>query len=199
MPRIDWRRTEFLLGTSSPGEWPRHRAAEIAFVGRSNVGKSSLLNALTGKKSLSRVSKTPGCTRQILFFPVTPGLCLVDLPGYGYARRGGEEREAWGKHIEKYLEDRENLRLLVLLVDSRHEPTPLDRALLEYAARIGRPLQIVLTKVDVLSGNERMKALRRAAESLPGGPLGAPLAVSAKTGEGMEELRGLFEETARSR
>ncbi len=139
---------EFLLSASAPSHFPETPYAEIAFAGRSNVGKSSLLNKLLRRKNLAKTSATPGKTRLINFFRVDDRFQLVDLPGYGYAKVSKTEREAWRRLIESYLVERDQLRLLVSLIDIRHEPTKLDRELLDWLERVQLPYAVVLTKAD---------------------------------------------------
>ena len=122
---------------------------QLALAGRSNVGKSSLINALAGRRKLAKVSSTPGKTRSVNYYRVSPWeLCLVDLPGYGYAKASKSEREKWARLLEKYLSDCQSLKALVLLIDSRLEPQAIDLHLLDYAKGIGLPVLPVLTKAD---------------------------------------------------
>ena len=139
---------EFLLGATAPEQFPDTPFIEIAFAGRSNVGKSSLLNKLLRRKNLAKTSATPGKTRQINFFRVDDKFQLIDLPGYGYAKVSKTEREAWQRLIELYLLGRDQLKLVVSLIDIRHEPTTLDLNLLEWLESIERPYVVVLTKGD---------------------------------------------------
>lgn len=193
--RALWREAQFIAGSTSAAGWPKSRAVEVALAGRSNVGKSSLLNALVGRKALARVSSTPGRTREIVFFSVTPELTLVDLPGYGYAQRSKKEREEWGHHIEQYLEERENLALVVVLIDGRHGPTDLDLALLDYLEAHEVGVQIVFTKVDKLAPSRRRADIDRHLRALPGVSPEEIILVSSETGEGVEELRHRIHET----
>lgn len=188
-----WQDAEFLLAAGSRAHWPNHRAAEVAFAGRSNVGKSSLLNALVGRKALARVSGTPGRTRQIVFFELSPKICLVDLPGYGYAKVSKSERNAWGKQINTYLEERENLALVVVLLDARHGATDLDRMLIDFLGRCEIPIQIVFTKADKVPKTKLKAQIRRFAEDVVPGFAEHALAVSSTTGQGIDELRRRIE------
>jgi GTP-binding protein len=150
------RRLEFIGGQAAPEGWrPESGLPEIAFSGRSNVGKSSLLNALVGRKALARVSATPGKTREINFFRVNDAFLLVDLPGYGYARVSKEARAAWRPLIERYLRESATLRGVVQLIDARHDPTPDDMQMLEFLAELGAPTIVALTKIDKLRARER--------------------------------------------
>ena len=150
------RDIEFLGGMAAPTGWrpPDLTLPEVAFSGRSNVGKSSLLNALVRRKALARVSKTPGKTREINFFRVNHQFVLADLPGYGYARVAKTTRVAWRPLIEGYLRISTQLRGVVQLIDSRHEPSADDLQMLEFLAEIGAPTVVVLTKIDKLRSSE---------------------------------------------
>ncbi len=139
---------------------PEPRLPEIAFAGRSNVGKSSLLNALVKRKAFARVSKTPGRTRELNFFRVNEQFTLVDLPGYGYAKISKERKAAWRPLIDSYLRNSPYLRGVVLLLDVRHDPTADDRIMLETLGEIGVPTLIALTKVDKLGLTSRAKRIR---------------------------------------
>lgn len=143
--------SEFVISAAQPSQFPRTSYPEIAFAGRSNVGKSSLLNTLTGRKKLAKVSGTPGKTRQINFFRINGRYHFVDLPGYGYARVSKSEREEWSRVIETFISEREQLRLVVALSDIRHEPTALDRDMFVWLEDLGRPFIVVLTKYDKVS------------------------------------------------
>lgn len=162
------RHMEFLGGMADHAGWrPETTLPEVAFAGRSNVGKSSLLNKLVGNRSLARVSKTPGRTREINFFKINETFILADLPGYGYAKISKDKKAAWKPLIEGYLYASKQLRGVVLLVDARHEPTADDRAMRDYLGDLGIPTLIVLTKMDKLSAKEaveRSTALARALE-----------------------------------
>lgn len=159
---------------------------EFAFVGRSNVGKSSLLNALTGRKGLARVSATPGKTQHLNVFRL-PRLYLVDLPGYGWARAARKDREAYRRLIEGYLADRERLAGVVWLLDIRHPPSADDVAMQDLLARTGRPCLTVLTKADKLPRMRRTEAARQRSRELGLAPED-PLLTSSRTGEGLTEL-----------
>lgn len=134
---------------------------EIAFAGRSNVGKSSLINHLTQKKDLAKVSSTPGKTQLINFFDIDESFALVDLPGYGFAKISKETREKWGDLIQGYLENRKTLKLIILLIDLRHPPTIEDIAFAKWALHFNKPLLIVFTKSDKLSKNEVISHCQR--------------------------------------
>ncbi|MDQ8164144.1 MAG: ribosome biogenesis GTP-binding protein YihA/YsxC [Gemmatimonadota bacterium] len=182
------RSLEFLGGMADPLGWrPPPELPEVAFAGRSNVGKSSLLNTLVGRRKLARVSNTPGRTREVNFFKVNDAFVLADLPGYGYARASKELRAAWRPLIEGYLERSPMLRGVVLLIDARHDPSPDDFAMREYLGDLGAPTLIALTKMDKLSTKEaagRTQALARRF----GVDEDQVVATSANTGRGRDEL-----------
>jgi len=142
---------EFVISAAKQAQFPKLPMPEVAFAGRSNVGKSSLLNSLVARKGLAKTSSTPGKTQQINFFRINDRYHFVDLPGYGYAKVSKTEREAWVRLIESYLSDRSQLKLVAALSDIRHEPTALDRDLFQWLDAIGRPFIIVLTKYDKVS------------------------------------------------
>lgn len=183
---------EFVGAIAEPAEAAERSAAlilpQVAIAGRSNVGKSSLLNRLVGRKRLARTSKRPGRTREINLFQVDDRFLLVDLPGYGYARLPAEVRQRWGPLIEAYLGSSPRLLGLVLLLDARHGPTTDDRQMLDYLERLGLPTLYVLTKVDRVKRSERRKALDRVRDVLEAPP-DQILLTSAKTGEGVSDLR----------
>ena len=146
------RELTFLGGMAAPGGWrPPPGLPEIAFAGRSNVGKSSLLNKLVRRKAFARVSRTPGRTREINFFQVNDQLVLADLPGYGYARVAHEQRDTWRPLIEGYLTGSEQLHGVVQLLDVRREPSSEDRIMLDFLSELGVPTVIVVTKIDKLA------------------------------------------------
>jgi len=182
------RNLEFLGGMAERGGWrPPSDLPEIAFAGRSNVGKSSLLNTLVRRKSFARVSRTPGRTREINFFRVNNGFVLVDLPGYGYARISKEKKSEWRPLIAAYLKRTSQLRGIVLLLDIRREPTDDDRAMLDFLAEVEVPTIVALTKTDKLS---KAAAQARATEISQSLALDADQVIpfSAVTGAGRVEL-----------
>ena len=166
-------------------EGAAHDMPQIALAGRSNVGKSSLINALARRKKLAKVSSEPGKTRSVNLFEVKPdGFCLTDLPGYGYARRGHEERRNWAALIQKYLEETRSLRALALLVDCRIPTQESDRMMADFAKAHRLPVIVVLTKADKCTLRER-SAQQKTWEKITGG---RPVVVSAVTRLGLEEL-----------
>ncbi len=180
----------FLLFDPTGEAWPRVALPQVAFAGRSNVGKSSLLNALTGRPRLARVSRAPGRTRGIAVFEVEGRCAFVDLPGYGFAKVSRTEREAWKALVEGYFSSCRRLRAVCLLVDVRRGPGEEERQLAEYLAGLGIPYRWVGTKVDKVPAGERAAAAGRfrGAPWLEKG--GLPMLVSARTREGIDRLFG---------
>src|SRR5437016_7265372 len=176
---------EFLKSALKEVDWPRDSIPEIAFLGRSNVGKSSLINSLLGVRGLARTSSTPGRTQLINFFSINDAFNFVDLPGYGYARVPRDVKKLWGPMVEKYLATRPNLVLSILITDSRHEPTELDLLMKAWLEARGKQLTIVATKADKLSSNQL-----RASSSRASAVLGAKeiVAYSAVTRSGAARL-----------
>ena len=166
---------------------PRDRLPEVAFAGRSNVGKSSALNRLVHMKNLAKTSSSPGKTRLINFFLINENLYFVDLPGYGFAKAPKSMRKAWGKQVEDYLKERENLKGTVLLIDSRRGPLEPDLELLEWLDHYGKEKLIVLTKTDKLSRSALAEAVRTTCETLKL-ESGSLISFSAKTGQGKDEI-----------
>jgi len=162
--RLFAREARFVIGAAEPGALPPDSLPEIAFAGRSNVGKSSLVNALTGRRMLARTSNTPGRTRQINFFDLGGRLMLVDLPGYGYAEASKTEVNRWTGLVRRYLQTRATLRRVCILIDSRHGIKEADGPLMRMLDDAGVSYQIVLTKIDKLGADE----LARNAEKIAG-------------------------------
>lgn len=156
----------FVKSAKQANDFPKDRKPEIAFCGRSNSGKSSLLNALTNSQGLARTSSSPGRTQLINFFLVDGQTYYVDLPGYGYAKVPKGIRDTWGEMVEGYLRNREPLKLAIMLVDSRIPPTDSDRTMKEWLDHFGIPNLVVLTKSDKISRNELTKAQKICAETL---------------------------------
>jgi GTP-binding protein len=182
------RHLEFLGGMAKAGGWrPPEGLPEVAFSGRSNVGKSSLLNRLVRRKAFARVSKTPGRTREINFFGVNRAFILADLPGYGYARISKERQGEWVHLIEGYLRHNANLRGVVQLLDARHEPTADDQRMFALLADVGVPALVVVTKIDKLSARERAQQVTALAAAC-GVAEDQVIACSAVTGEGRDDL-----------
>jgi GTP-binding protein len=186
--------TQFLLSAMAAAQFPAPDAPEIAFLGRSNVGKSSLLNTLVGEKA-AKVSQTPGRTRAINFFALLDPsqrrrMVFADLPGYGYAKISKSISAGWPAFIEPYLSIRSSLKLCICLVDSNVPPQESDRQLIDWLRAEGRGFAVVATKIDRLSGNQRTRNLLALKKGLE---LDEVLPVSAKTGSGIRELWGRIE------
>ncbi len=188
--------TEFLRTATKPDEWPRGEFPEIAFVGRSNVGKSSMLNALSRKRKLARVSATPGRTRALQFFEIryrpNPAarpkvVRFCDLPGYGYAKVSKDERARWTAMIDDYLRQRSPLRAVVLIVDGRHEPMESDLDALRFLAEAGRLVVVAATKMDKLARTKRGQALKLVERTMRLPP-GTAVPFSAEEGTGGDAL-----------
>ena len=185
MPPQDALACAFLVSADSLARCPADDVPEVAFVGRSNAGKSSTLNRLAGRKQLARVSKTPGRTQLLNFFQVAVGGRLVDLPGYGYARAAKARRAAWGRATDDYLNQRPNLVGLVLVMDARHPLQPFDKDMIRWCGERDLPLLALLNKADKLKRGARAQALRRVQEQLVGNA--SALAFSAVAGLGAAE------------
>ncbi len=181
----------FIAGMASDAQVPDSELTEVAFAGRSNVGKSSLLNALTGRKSLARTSNTPGRTQQLNFFDLGGRLILVDLPGYGYARATKTDIAHWTALTRRYLKGRAQLRRVCLLVDARHGLKAGDRAVMDELDSAAVSYQIVLTKADKLKQAELAKTVAATGAEVSRRAAAHPsiLATSARKGEGIAELR----------
>jgi len=173
-----------------PKQYPDTGWPEVAFVGKSNVGKSSLINAMLGRKRLARTSGTPGKTRTINFFHVESKLYFADLPGYGYARISKSESEKWGKMVESYLGNRPQLKRIFLLVDIRHEPGANDKMLYDWFEHYNLPFTLVATKSDKLSRNQMTKHLAIIRKNL-GAPQ-PPVPFSSETKDGRDQLWSLI-------
>ena len=187
---------EFVRSAYGADQFPKDRLPEVAFVGRSNVGKSSLLNTLLAQaakhakrvgsirpKTLAKTSQTPGRTRAVNFFRVDGRLYFADLPGYGFAKASHAERDRWKGLAESYLTQREPLKLVVLIVDMRHGPTALDRQMKEWLEAHGQAFCVAASKSDKLKWAERLRAIRSIHESFA-----APIPFSAVSGEGAKQL-----------
>jgi GTP-binding protein len=179
---------EFVLSAKEPAHYPQAVLPEIAFAGRSNVGKSSLINTLLNRKGIARTSNTPGRTQEINFFRVNDRFAFIDLPGYGYAKVPESIRKQWGPMVETYLRVRDTLELVVLILDVRRDPSEEDLQLMDWLSHYQIPFLVVLTKTDKVSNNEFTDKRRRIMEKI-GLPAEMPLvAFSAKTGAGKETL-----------
>lgn len=187
-------KAEIVISAVSPAQYPKDHYPEIALAGRSNVGKSSFINKLLGRKNLVRTSSKPGKTRTLNFYNINDQFYFVDVPGYGYAKVSKKEREKWGRMMEEYFETREQLRAVVLVVDSRHQPTQDDIQMFEYVTYLNIPLLIVATKVDKLTKNKMNKQMNEikkvfdAAENVPIIPF------SAITGVNKDKIWNVLEQ-----
>lgn len=182
------RSAEFKIAAQAPRDFPADPRPQIAFAGRSNVGKSSLINMLLGRRALARTSATPGRTRQIHFYLVDEAWWCVDLPGFGYAKVSRAERETWRRLIEAYVAQAETLRAVVFLIDARHGPLANDVQLLDWLLHVQVPFIPVLTKADKVSHGALARQRRAMEREVPILAACEPLAVSAKTRLGREAL-----------
>ena len=189
--RLDFTGTRFLQSASTLSQCPQDNADEVAFVGRSNAGKSSAINTLTDQTKLARTSKTPGRTQLLNFFQVAEGKFLVDLPGFGYAKVPPEVKAKWQKQLEAYLRERKSLRGLVLLMDCRHPLKDFDRMMIEWCAQAPMSVHILLTKSDKLKSGAKQKALLETRRALAGyGDMITIQLFSALNHEGAGALKG---------
>lgn len=195
-PRARFRGAHFLKSAAMLVDCPSDRGAEVAFAGRSNAGKSSALNALTGHSKLARTSKTPGRTRLLNFFALGAEQRLVDLPGYGYARVPKAMKAEWDRHLAAYLQDRRSLRGLVLLMDIRHPLQDFDRHLLYWAQQADLPVHLLLTKADKLNRGPAQATLLGVRRELARQGQSAVTAqtLSAHAGSGLAELAAKLNE-----
>jgi GTP-binding protein len=191
--------SKFVQAAYRPEDEPNAPGPDVIFLGRSNVGKSSLINRLLGTRGLARTSSTPGRTQSVNFYRINDALYFVDLPGYGYARVPQEVRRSWGPMIEGFLERRKaRIALAVMIVDARHEPTELDMTMRQWLEESGIRYLAVATKSDKLSGNGRARALRALKERFGDRGLAVqPVLVSAKTGLGIREVWRHLDEALR--
>ncbi|HCU05065.1 MAG: hypothetical protein A2X77_00995 [Gammaproteobacteria bacterium GWE2_42_36] len=169
-PQLNFQEASFLLSAAKLPQLPKDEGFEVAFIGRSNAGKSSALNELTHQKQLARVSKTPGRTQLINVFCIDDEHRLIDLPGYGYAKVPTEIKREWHPLINQYLRDRHSLHGLILLMDIRHPMKAMDEQMLDWSAAIPLPVHILLTKCDKLTRNHGMKALHYVQKALKAYP-----------------------------
>ncbi len=187
---MNFQNAQFMISAARFAQCPPDIGAEVAFAGRSNAGKSSTLNALTGQRALARTSKTPGRTQLLNFFSLADDLRLVDLPGFGYAKVPVAVQQAWSKTLDIYFRERASLRGLVLVSDIRHEPNRFELQLLAWCREAGLPVLLVLNKADKLSRNQAAQAVlqRRKVLADPSGLLQV-LPFSALKKEGLDRLR----------
>lgn len=193
---MNYSKAEFKAAYGTFSQIPPSELPEIAFSGRSNVGKSSLINKLLGRKSLARVSAVPGKTITINFYSLEK-LHIVDLPGYGYAKVGKNEKLRWAELIEGYLHDDRNLALVVQLIDFRHSPTADDIMMINFLIDSEIPFIIALTKADKLKKRERLERREALLQEIPCAEDITMIEFSAETGEGVEEIRTILEDIAK--
>jgi len=187
------RQAVFSKSAEKLSQLPVESNAEVAFAGRSNAGKSSALNALTGRRKLAHVSKTPGRTRLINFFEVDQASFLVDLPGYGYAQVPGDMKRQWARLLTGYLNQRRQIRGLIVVMDARHPMMPLDRQLLDWFAATGKPVHVLLTKADKLSRSQAAAQLRKVQAALRKDYPGCTAQIfSSSTKQGLEEAERII-------
>lgn len=190
------KEAEFVVSNTDYKLCPKPDKKEFAFIGRSNVGKSSLINMLTGRKKLAKISQTPGKTQLINHFLIDDSWYLVDLPGYGYAKISKSKRREWGRMIEEYLSNRENLQLVFVLIDSRLEPQKIDLEFVNWLGKAGVPLALVFTKVDKQSMNKTQKSVAQFKKALLTTWAETPVmfATSAETAVGKEDLTAYIQD-----
>ena len=189
----DYITADFVMSSPDLKHCPRDDLPEVAFCGRSNAGKSSVLNRIANNKGLAKVSRTPGRTRLINFFNVKTGGRIADLPGYGYAKAGKTEQQAWQKAVNRYLSFRENLVGLVLITDIRHPDQPLDNDLLSWALSSRIPVRMLLNKADKVSKNKQAVALKKANERFVKNGLVTIQTFSALKGAGTDQLNSTLQ------
>ena len=192
------KKAAFVTSVGARGDYPAEKGCEIALVGRSNVGKSSLLNRLFNRKSLARVSSVPGKTVTVNFYDVD-GVHFVDLPGYGYAKISKAEKKRFGELMEGYFQSGRPIRLVVQLIDMRHAPTADDLQMIDFLQQIGLPFVVVLTKADKLKPTQYKKRLEELGTELPN--LGTGVQVipfSSVKGQGSEQLKAVIEQACQS-
>ncbi len=185
---INLQKAEFILSAASPKDFLRDRLPQVAFSGRSNVGKSSVINRLLNRKNFARVGAAPGKTTHINYFKIDGAFYLVDLPGYGYAKVSKSERDRWAKLMEGYFADPELMTLGVMIVDSRHKPTADDCTMAQWYREAGCPFLVVANKLDKLKKSEIPGNLQRIRDTLELGEEDVVIPFSADKGEGKQEL-----------
>ena len=185
---INVQKAEFILSAASPKDFRRDALPQVAFAGRSNVGKSSVINRLLNRKNFARVGAAPGKTTQINYFKIDNAFYLVDLPGYGYARVSKGERDRWGRLMEGYFADPELMTLGVMIVDARHKPTADDCTMAQWYRGAGCPFLVVANKLDKLKKSEVEGNLQRIRETLELGEEDMVIPFSAEKGTGRDEL-----------
>lgn len=189
---VNLQNAEFILSAASPKDFLRDGLPQIAFAGRSNVGKSSVINRLLNRKNFARVGAAPGKTIHINYFKIDRAFYLVDLPGYGYAKVSKGERDRWGRLMERYFADSELMTMGVMIVDSRHKPTADDRTMAQWFKESGCPLVVVANKLDKLKKSEIQPNLQQIRETLELDETVPVIPFSAEKGDGKQELLHLL-------
>ena len=195
---VNLQKAEFILSAASPKDFLRDGLPQIAFAGRSNVGKSSVINRLLNRKNFARVGAAPGKTTHINYFKIDNAFYLVDLPGYGYAKVSQAEKERWGRLMESYFADSSLMTLGVMIVDSRHKPTADDCTMAQWFRDAGCPLVVAANKLDKLKKSEIESNLQRVRETLELGEDVPVIPFSAEKGDGKQELLNLILDRAKS-
>lgn len=185
---MDVTKSELVITAGNKNQFPEHDLPEIAFAGKSNVGKSSLINALINRKALARTSSQPGKTQTINFYNIQDTFMFVDLPGYGYAKVSKEQRDRWGQLIEGYLQDRSQLQKVILLVDIRHEVGANDKIMYDWISHYHHNVIVVATKMDKIKRSQIQKHLSIIKKGLELSPKDTLLGFSAETKQGKDEL-----------
>ena len=187
---VNWNMAEFVRSAAKPADFPRDGLPQIVFAGRSNVGKSSVINRLLNRKNFARVGSAPGKTTHINYFLIDKKLYLVDLPGYGYAKVSKQERDRWGRLIEAWFADTGRMALGMLIVDARHKPTADDCTMAEVFLSSGKPFTVVANKLDKLKKSEIEGNLRLIRETLDLSEAVPVIPFSAEKGDGRSQLSG---------
>lgn len=187
---VNWNIAEFVRSAAKPADFPRDGIPQMVFAGRSNVGKSSVINRMLNRKNFARVGSAPGKTTHINYFLIDKRLYLVDLPGYGYAKVSKQERDRWGRLIEAWFADTERMALGVLIVDARHKPTADDCTMAEVFLSSGKPFIVIANKLDKLKKSEIEGNLQRVRDTLALPGTVAVIPFSAEKGDGKAELLG---------
>ena len=194
MPTIDFTKASYALAAHYPNQWPEDTGAEVAFAGRSNVGKSSAINAITNQNRLAKTSKTPGRTQQIVFFDLDEEHRLVDLPGYGYAKAPEALRKHWEQFITEYLSNRQCLRALVIPMDIRRPLTDLDLTMLDVCWQNDLAVHVLLTKADKFKRGKSMNIFQAVSKELKSQPRTSVQLFSAPHRQGVDEARQALNE-----
>ncbi|AYV67369.1 YihA family ribosome biogenesis GTP-binding protein [Niallia circulans] len=187
---------EIVISAVKPNQYPEGNLPEFALAGRSNVGKSSFINRMLGRKALARISSKPGKTQTLNFYLINEIMHFVDVPGYGYAKVSKKEREAWGKMLETYFTSREQLKAVVLITDLRHPPTADDILMYDFLKHYGIPCVVIATKADKISKSQWQKHLKVTKETLGLSADDYLILFSSETGEGKDKVWSLLEHLA---